>query len=139
MTFTAQTGYRRSHPRGICQNHDFLLAVTQFDFDLFDPDFVAYFEGRTGIQLRSTGGYFTPRNRSVEEWDEMVADLSSAEDETTRILRGKLQDCWELYNKPASDQEPKFERVVCFQNVKRERLMLDEVITASPGYVCPPW
>jgi hypothetical protein len=139
MTFTAQTGYRRSHPRGICQNHDFLLAVTHFDFDLSDPEFVAYFEGRTGIQLRSTGGYYTPRNRSGEEWKEMVADISSAEDETTRILRGKLQDCWEIYNKPASDQEPKFASNVCFQNVKRESLMLDEVITASPGFVCPPW
>jgi hypothetical protein len=137
MTFTAQTGYHRPHPRGICQDHDFLLAVTQCDFDLTDPEFVAYFEGRTGVQLRKTGPYKNPRQRTPEEWESMVAEITSSNDMPILVLRGRLQDCWELYQSVEGSGEGRE-----FHPAQREGSvlcnMLDDdlmIATASPGYV----
>lgn len=138
MTFTAQTGYHRPHPRGLCQDHAYLLAATSFDFDLSDADFVTYFKTRTGIDLRETS-YKVSRHRTAEEWQFLVGELITGQDTHSRLMRGKLQDCWELYHKPVAADEPKYQKADCFQNVKRERLLVDEVITATPGYVCPSW
>jgi hypothetical protein len=97
MTFTEQTGYRRQGPHALCQEHAYLLAATKFDYDLSDPEFVAYFERRTGIALRSTGSYSSPRHRTREEWDDMAWHIMNGDETPDRILRGRLQDCWELY------------------------------------------
>lgn len=141
MTFTEQTGYRRPHPCGICQDHDFLLAVTHCDFDLSDPQFVDYFEGRTGVQLWDTGPYKTPRSRTFEEWDDMVAEIENGTETPARILRGRLQDCWELYQTVdrGGNNCESFRPAHRAGNVSRDLLGEDMiVVTASPGYVCPP-
>lgn len=64
----------------ICQDHDILLGIDSFSFDLSDNKFVKYFMQRTGIQL----------------------DLSKENDnflehENNYILKCRLQDCWIIY------------------------------------------
>lgn len=98
-SFTAQTGYKRSGPVAICQDTEALLAVREFGFDLQDEDFVRYFEDRTGVCITWSPrcGYEHPFACSDKEWAKVCADIMVADDTTDRILRGKLEDCWELW------------------------------------------
>jgi hypothetical protein len=102
MTFTAQTGYKRSGPVAICQDIEALLAVREFSFDLTDEDFVRYFEDRTGVRITWSPrcGYKYPNPPfacSEKEWAKVCADIAADTDTPTRILRGKLEDAWELW------------------------------------------
>jgi len=115
MTFTEQTGFRRSGPNAICQDHEALLAVREFTFDLTDPDFVSYFESRTGVCISWSPacGYDCSDNppylATEKEWKTICRDIMRDTDTPTRILRGKLEDCWELYRAEVSDK-PRVER-----------------------------
>ena len=75
MTFTAQTGYKRSGPVAICQDSEALLAVREFSFDLTDEDFVRYFEDRTGVRIT-----WSPRTS--------CATLKTAPESASRGRRG---------------------------------------------------
>ena len=102
MTFTEQTGYKRSGPVAICQDIEALLAVRQFSFDLTDEDFVRYFEDRTGVRITWSPrcGYKHPNPPfacSDKEWAKVCADIMADDDTPTRILRGQLEDAWELW------------------------------------------
>jgi len=105
MKFTEQTGYKRSGPVAICQNIEALLAVREFSFDLTDEDFVRYFEDRTGVRItwspRCGYGVTEPDNPpfacSEAEWKQFCKDVMADADTPTRILRGKLEDAWELW------------------------------------------
>jgi hypothetical protein len=99
MTFTEQTGYKRSGPNAICQDTEVLLAVREFSFDLKDEDFVRYFEDRTGVRITWSPrcGYEHPFACSEKEWAKVCADILVDDDTHDRILRGKLEDAWELW------------------------------------------
>jgi len=78
----------------ICQDHKKLLAMRHFDFDLTDMDFVRYYESRTGVMvsLNSDG---SPCNAA--EWRETCERIAYPEDTVYRIIRARMQDCWEIY------------------------------------------
>jgi len=99
MTFTEQTGYKRSGPNAICQDTEALLAVREFSFDLQDEDFVRYFEDRTGVCITWSPrcDYEHPFACSEKEWAKVCADIMADDDTSDRILRGKLEDAWELW------------------------------------------
>jgi hypothetical protein len=109
MSFTQQTGYRRSGPVAICQDHEALLAVREFTFDLNDPDFVSYFESRTGVCISWSpacgydGSDNPPYLATEKEWKTICRDIIRGTDMPARILRGKLEDCWELYRAEYSE------------------------------------
>jgi hypothetical protein len=109
MTFTEQTGYRRSGPVAICQDQEALLAVREFTFDLTDPDFVSYFESRTGVCISWSPacGYECSDNppylATEKEWKTICRDTMQSDETFQRILRGKLEDCWELYRAEYSE------------------------------------
>jgi hypothetical protein len=110
-TFTAQTGYRRSGPVAICQDIEALLAVREFTFDLNDPDFVSYFESRTGICISHSpaSDYKLELLATEKEWQAICRDTMQGEETFQRIIRGKLEDCWELYRAEYGDR-PRVER-----------------------------
>jgi hypothetical protein len=141
MSFTAQTGYRRQGPRAICQDAESLLAVRETSFDLADPDFVDYFVARTGVRINDNGRgaeYLDHSPCSPSEWSEVCRDIMQGDDTPTRLLRGKLEDCWELYQNADEDAdgfEPPRRGNVC-RDALGEDVM---VVTATPGYVCPAW
>jgi hypothetical protein len=99
MTFTEQTGFRRSGPNAICQDHEALLAVSEFNFDLQDEDFVRYFEDRTGVAIiwSPRCGYAAPFACSDKEWQQVCRDTMQGDETFQRIIRGKLEDAWELW------------------------------------------
>ena len=106
MTFTKQTGFRRSGPNAICQDHEALLAVREFTFDLTDPDFVSYFESRTGICISHSpaSDYKLEFLATEKEWQTICRDTMQGDETFQRIIRGKLEDCWELYRAEYSDR-----------------------------------
>ena len=99
MTFTEQTGFRRSGPNAICQDHEALLAVREFTFDLTDPDFVSYFESRTGICISHSpaSDYKLEFLATEKEWQTICRDTMQGDETFQRIIRGKLEDAWELW------------------------------------------
>ena len=115
MSFTQQTGFRRSGPNAICQDHEALLAVREFTFDLNDPDFVSYFESRTGVCISWSPacGYDCSDNppylATEKEWQTICRDTMQGDETFQRIIRGKLEDCWELYRAEYGDR-PRVER-----------------------------
>jgi hypothetical protein len=78
----------------ICQDQKKLMAMRHFDFDLTDMDFVRYFERRTGVMIscNSNGG-----RSNQDEWFETCQWIAFPEDDVYRIIRAKMQDCWEIY------------------------------------------
>lgn len=80
--------------KAICQDQAKLLAMRHFDFDLTDMDFVRYFEERTGVQISRTSYGLKCKE---DEWRETCEWIAYPEDMVYRIMRAKLQDCWEIY------------------------------------------
>lgn len=99
MTFTEQTAYRRTGRKSICQDADALLFVRHYNFDLNNAAFVRYFEERTGIRITWSPrcGYERPFACSKREWAEACAAIMGDEDAPARLLRGRLEDAWELW------------------------------------------
>jgi len=114
-TIQQQTGWKRPCPTMICQEHDVLLSLTDYSFDLDDLEFVQYFRSRTGIALGKEDkpelSRFLLTDPDAERWllesPEYRYQLSGetipfGKDreiavKRERILKGRLQDCWELY------------------------------------------
>jgi hypothetical protein len=100
MTFTEQTGYRRRAPQAICQDTAALLAVRETNFDLDDRDFVDYFIARTGVRINDNGrgpNYLAHSPCSPQEWAQKKRNIMHDDETFLRIIRGQLEDCWELY------------------------------------------
>jgi hypothetical protein len=141
MSFTTQTGYRRQGPQAICQDLDALLAVGETSFDLDDGDFVDYFVARTGVRINDNGrgsDYLAHSPCSPQEWAQKKHDIMHGDETFLRIIRGQLEDCWELYQNDSGEAEsfePPRRGNVC-RDALGEDVM---VVTASPGYVCPAW
>lgn len=114
--FTEQTKYQRSGPNAICQDIDALLRVTKFNFNLGDEDFVRYFEDRTGVRITWSPrcDYEHPFACSRNEWSQVMRDIIADQDTPARILRGKLEDAWELW-------QAELERERDTRNVERVR------------------
>jgi hypothetical protein len=115
-----QTGWERCHPKQICQEIEVLTQISSYSYDLSDQGFVAYFASRTGVLLTDD-----PRARFslTSPWNEAEAWLLNSQEFTYlenglpvaswdrppfvsmyRILRGQLQDCWELYQVELMEQ-----------------------------------
>jgi len=110
-----QTGWKRPYSRQICQEHDILLKITEYSYDLNNEEFVKYFISRTGILIlkedRPDISYFTLAFpfEQVEEWllyspnytrlDGQPVDPESRKFDVkiNKLIRGRLQDCWELW------------------------------------------
>jgi hypothetical protein len=86
-TIYEQTGWKRPFPQMICQDPEVLLKITEFDFDLDNEGFIDYFISRTGIMY----GY--------SDDPELAEQLLMSDDPPRyqKIVKGRLQDCWELY------------------------------------------
>lgn len=78
-----QTGWKRPHPQTICQEHEVLLKIREYDFDKTDRKFLDYVKSRTGI---------VPFPRYFDMNDKNILDSKAR-----RIFFGRLQDAWELY------------------------------------------
>jgi hypothetical protein len=101
MTFTEQTGYTRTAPDAICQEQGFLLMAHAWSFDLNEDRFVKYFEERTGVRISWSPScdYENPRPCSKAEWRGVVQEIMTDTETSGRIMRGKLEDAWELWQK----------------------------------------
>lgn len=115
-TIEQQTGWKRPHPEMICQDHEVLLRVHDYSYDLGNEDFTRYFISRTGIQIGKEEKPELARwlltSPKAERWllespdykylnGEMVPFGQEREIDIkiSRILKGRLQDCWELFLK----------------------------------------
>lgn len=106
-------GFRAFGPVHLCQDIAVLERFTEFTYDLDDAAFVAYFQARCGLQIRSCGcclpGY---RWQGWPEgtaqlwpcpagcWERRKAEMDRASvprDRVERIRKGQLQDAWEIY------------------------------------------
>lgn len=75
----------------ILQDPDLLLKIHQFDYDLNNPKFVKYFEGRTGIMI----------SKMECGWDqtlEIFAIENQPAENHHKITKARLQDSWELFS-----------------------------------------
>jgi len=77
----------------ICQEHEKLSKITEFNYDIHNYDFVKYFESRTGIMI----------TKMEKDYKEVLhCTLSSVrdnkpDDNHTIITKQRLQDCWEIW------------------------------------------
>ena len=118
-----QTGWSRIHPMQICQEPEALLLVNTYSYDLSDPSFLSYFLNRCGIDLRCAhldpirSFFITAPWTEVECWILNSPELTylttglpvaAAERPSIvkvwKIMRAKLQDCWELYQNIQMEQ-----------------------------------
>lgn len=97
--FTQQTGFRRGHPRAICQDQRMLLKVREFNFNLNDEKFIAYFEARTGVAISESPrtSYKVHIKCTADEWEDAKHDIMTSQDRYKQIMRGRLEDAWELW------------------------------------------
>lgn len=127
-TIEEQTGWsKRSTAVSLCQDWDVLRAVRQWDFDLNDPEFLNYAEGRgvlykAGVigseRFRFTGDHsvteadfknhpYFQRSLPSEKYPDGFRYSESALELHRQIMwaaKGALQDCWQLFcasKKPA--------------------------------------
>jgi len=123
-TIQDQTGWARpiSSPLMICQDHNALNKISQHNFDLDDPDFIAYHKSRTGICIGNEDNpelaRFLLLSPDAENWLRTSQDYKFLESGETvpfgrerefrvmcnKIMKARLQDSWELFvlkGKPA--------------------------------------
>jgi len=110
QTIEQQTGWSRGYPKMICQNVDVLSAVNDYSFDVNNHEFIEYFRCRTGIVWDDHKVFLTTSDQA-EHWllnspdfrymaSQEPVEFGHARDQEVflnRILKGKLQDCWELF------------------------------------------
>lgn len=86
-----QTGWQRPRLHEICQNDRALNRIREFDFDIHDKEFVAYFEARTGQKI----------TRCECGWEYVANFLANPGcpplDSSWKRTRARLQDCWEVW------------------------------------------
>ncbi|KKL81329.1 hypothetical protein LCGC14_1995900 [marine sediment metagenome] len=115
-TIKQQTGWKRPHKKTICQDYHALMSVHEYDFDLDNQEFVNYFIERTGIKLGSEERPELARwlliSPMAQAWLRTSKDYKYLESgeavplgeeregaiAINKILKGRIQDCWELFN-----------------------------------------
>lgn len=85
-TIYQQTGWKRQHPRMICQDYDAIFKVTEFCYDIKDSGFLGYIKSR-GLATCGDDPKF------INDPDIL------------QINKAKLQDCWELYQRELGNLE----------------------------------
>lgn len=109
-TIEEQTGWRRPHSDALCQEPEVLLRISEYSFDLTDSDFRDYFASRTGQVIEASQFDFyqnwtqeqVMNRRNFATKKGSVNSVNSDRKqwwEIVRLTRGKLQDCWELYQR----------------------------------------
>lgn len=100
----------------ICQDEEVLLKICAYNFDLEDEEFVRYFIARTGILIgqeeKPEFAKWVLTSPEADHWLLTSPDykyLNGAmvpfgrrreiDVKINRILKGRLQDCWELFLK----------------------------------------
>ena len=108
-TIAQQTGWKRPFPKMICLDSMVFDSVSEFDFDLSNEGFFQYFKERTGYVIKEehkdiynmTEQQYL--NDSRFDYSETGYKFSEKEKRSIflsiKITKGKMQDCWELYNK----------------------------------------
>ncbi len=109
-TIYQQTGWRRPGPQTICQDFDALVRVSEYDFDLNDPEFSRYCEQRgvgwkagTGRRLAFTADHAATKERFLREFGSSEKGYVYSADEMEthwkimRAAKGAMQDCWEVW------------------------------------------
>jgi len=102
-------------PLAICQDHEALNKISQHNFDLDDPDFIAYHKSRTGICIgqeeKPELARFLLISPDAENWLLTSPDLKFLVSGETvpfgkerelkvmcnKIMKARLQDSWELF------------------------------------------
>jgi hypothetical protein len=109
QTITEQTGWIRDYPKMICQNFKALARVNELSFDVNNTEFIEYFRCRTGVvwndNLKWLATSDDAENHLLTSTElfyitcKMIPFGKERESMVThnRILKGKLQDCWELF------------------------------------------
>jgi len=109
QTITEQTGWIRDYPKMICQNWQDLSSVHEFSFDVDNPEFIEYFRCRTGVVWNDDLKWLATSDHAENHilhsdqlfyiTCEMIPFGKDREEMVihNRILKGKLQDCWELF------------------------------------------
>lgn len=110
----AKIQWRRSHQSELLQDRNLLLHVTQYDYNLENPNFVAYGKRRGSLQLASEPehGFWEPLKdfrlskdaffSHEDYWHSATGSQYSKSDmesfwRVIRIARASAQDCWEIY------------------------------------------
>ncbi len=123
-TILQQTGWQRPFPQCICQDLKVLQRISIYSFDLSDRKFRDYVAARTGVVYDyGTPAQIAERIDFYQNWsdddirsrpDFTYADQTSVSIEDravwikiVRISRGKLQDCWELYQNHQARVQPR--------------------------------
>lgn len=114
-TIYQQTGWRGPMPVSICQDHNILATVTEYDFDLNDKAFQTYCRGRGVLQQAREGKAFAFTADHAATKEQFFKDFRKAEkhplfpqyvfsDEEMEThwkimlaAKGALQDCWEIF------------------------------------------
>ena len=89
-TIEEQTGWKRPFKYMICQDINILQKIHTFSYDLENEDFLKYFLGRIGSMITMTD----------IGWDnekKLLHPDNEPDEISDKITKGKLQDCWELY------------------------------------------
>lgn len=98
----------------ICQETNILLAVTEFDFDLSNGEFCKYLRSRTGWSLKGCEDpdllEFMITDPGAEQWilespkycylNGNKIPFGKERKQKVKIIqiqKGKIQDCWELF------------------------------------------
>lgn len=123
MSFCEQTGWERVHPLQICQVASVLESVSTFTYDLNDQAFLKYFLCRCGIDFATN---LSPEKRFFlsGSWKEVLTwfmaspefkyEVSGLQVNTEdrqffarmwKIMRGQLQDCWDIYQQSVTFEE----------------------------------
>jgi hypothetical protein len=69
------------------QGVEYLMSITVFTFDPTNEDFVDYYEGRTGDLVTSCEC----------GWQRVLELLRNPPDDSWKLTRAKMQDCWEIF------------------------------------------
>lgn len=67
----------------ICQDHDELSKITKFDYDIYNDDFVKYFEDRTGVII----------TKMERDYKEILHRDSNPDENHNVVTKQRLQDC----------------------------------------------
>lgn len=98
-TIEEQTGWRRGFKLTTCHTPKVLDAVTEFDYDIDNAEFVKYFESRTGVMISKCECGWEPVRTVLANW------RVEAPSTTWRITRARLQDCWQIWTAQQNEIE----------------------------------
>jgi hypothetical protein len=82
-TIESQTGWKRTFPKMLCQDIKVLEKVKHYTFDINNRTFTEHFVARTGVDILHP--------------DVKIDLVLISDDRHCKIVRGQLQDCWELF------------------------------------------